>query len=98
MRLIALTHHHHHHRYHHQFFKGREAIRAFLRRKWAKELDYALMKAGNEAWVDIRGHRLSPHLTSTQSHNTYTQELWAYMDNRIAVRFEYEWRDAQGQW
>lgn len=27
-----------------QFFKGREAIKAFLQRKWAKELDYALMK------------------------------------------------------
>lgn len=24
--------------------------------------------------------------------------LWAYSDNRIAVRFEYEWRDASGQW
>lgn len=29
-----------------QFFKGREAIKAFLRRKWEKELDYALMKVG----------------------------------------------------
>lgn len=53
-----------------EFFKGREAIKAFLQRKWAKELDYRLMK-----------------------------ELWAYIDNRISVRFEYEWRDAQtGQW
>jgi hypothetical protein len=42
----------------------------FLRRKWAKELDYRLMK-----------------------------ELWRYTDNRISVRFEYEWRDAEtGQW
>jgi nuclear transport factor 2 (NTF2) superfamily protein len=24
--------------------------------------------------------------------------LWAFMDNRIAVRFEYEWHDAAGQW
>ena len=24
--------------------------------------------------------------------------LWAFMDNRIAVRFEYEWHDAVGQW
>ncbi len=48
-----------------EFFTGREAIKEFLRRKWAKELDYRLMK-----------------------------ELWAYTDNRISVRFEYEWRDA----
>lgn len=24
--------------------------------------------------------------------------LWAYTGNRIAVRFEYEWHDGQGQW
>ena len=24
--------------------------------------------------------------------------LWAFTANRIAVRFEYEWHDAQGQW
>jgi nuclear transport factor 2 (NTF2) superfamily protein len=52
-----------------EFFKGREAIVAFLRRKWAKELDYRLMK-----------------------------ELWCFTDNRISVRFEYEWHDAGGQW
>ncbi len=52
-----------------EFFTGREAIKEFLRRKWAKELDYRLMK-----------------------------ELWAYTDNRISVRFEYEWRDGESQW
>ena len=26
------------------------------------------------------------------------KEVWAYGDNRIAVRFCYEWQDAQGQW
>lgn len=53
-----------------EFFRGRDAIREFLRRKWARELDYHLMK-----------------------------ELWAYTGNRISVRFEYEWRDAEtGQW
>ena len=52
-----------------EFFSGREAIRAFLQRKWAKELDYRLKK-----------------------------ELWAFSDNRISVRFEYECHDAAGQW
>ena len=52
-----------------EFFTGREAIKEFLRRKWAKELEYRLMK-----------------------------ELWAFTDNRISVRFEYEWRDEIGQW
>ena len=52
-----------------EFFSGRAAIREFLARKWAKELDYRLRK-----------------------------ELWAYTDNRISVRFEYEWHDAAGRW
>ncbi len=53
-----------------EFITGRDAIRAFLGRKWEKELDYRLMK-----------------------------ELWAYTGNRISVRFEYEWRDAEtDQW
>ncbi len=52
-----------------EFFTGREAIKEFLTRKWASELDYRLMK-----------------------------ELWAYTDNRISVRFEYEWRDESDQW
>jgi uncharacterized protein len=52
-----------------EFFRGRDEIRAFLRRKWAKELEYRLKK-----------------------------ELWGFRENRIAVRFEYEWHDAAGQW
>ncbi|CAI7732591.1 unnamed protein product [Closterium sp. NIES-54] len=52
-----------------EFFSGREEIKAFLRRKWSKELDYRLMK-----------------------------ELWCFTENRIAVRFEYEWHDTTGQW
>jgi len=26
------------------------------------------------------------------------KELWAYTDNRISVRFEYEWHDKEGNW
>jgi nuclear transport factor 2 (NTF2) superfamily protein len=26
------------------------------------------------------------------------KELWAFTDNRIAVRFAYEWRDGEGSW
>lgn len=52
-----------------EFFSGREAIAAFLQRKWAKELDYRLKK-----------------------------ELWSFTDNRISVRFEYEWHDGADNW
>jgi nuclear transport factor 2 (NTF2) superfamily protein len=52
-----------------EFFEGREEIVAFLKRKWARELDYRLEK-----------------------------NLWCFTGNRIAVRFEYESRDKDGQW
>jgi nuclear transport factor 2 (NTF2) superfamily protein len=52
-----------------EFVVGREAIVAFLTRKWARELDYRLIK-----------------------------ELWAVTDNRIAVRFAYEWHDDSNHW
>ena len=26
------------------------------------------------------------------------KDLWAFADDRIAVRFQYEWHDADGQW
>ena len=52
-----------------EFIHGRAEILAFLQRKWAKELDYKLIK-----------------------------EVWACSDNRIAVRFQYEWHDSEGQW
>jgi nuclear transport factor 2 (NTF2) superfamily protein len=52
-----------------EFFSGRDAIVAFLRRKWIRELDYRLIK-----------------------------EVWAQHDNRIAVRFAYEWHDDAGNW
>ena len=52
-----------------EFLQGRPEIVAFLARKWARELDYRLIK-----------------------------ELWAFTDDRIAVRFAYEWHDDSGQW
>jgi nuclear transport factor 2 (NTF2) superfamily protein len=52
-----------------EFVNGREAIVAFLERKWSHELDYRLIK-----------------------------ELWAFGENRLAVRFAYEWLDNMGRW
>ena len=52
-----------------EFIRGRKAITAFLRKKWATEHDYRLEK-----------------------------HLWSFTDNRISVRFEYEWRNETGQW
>ena len=36
---------------------------------------------------------------STELHYCLMKELWAYTDDRISVRFEYEWQHARtGQW
>jgi nuclear transport factor 2 (NTF2) superfamily protein len=35
---------------------------------------------------------------STELDYALRKQLWAYTDDRIAVRFQYEWRDADGQW
>jgi nuclear transport factor 2 (NTF2) superfamily protein len=53
----------------HEFLTGRAAIIELLRRKWERELDYALRK-----------------------------NLWAFTEDRIAVRFQYESHDRDGQW
>ena len=52
-----------------EIFSGRAAIVEFLRRKWARELDYRLIK-----------------------------ELWGFRENRVAVRFKYEFHDDSGNW
>ena len=52
-----------------EFVTSRAEAQAFLERKWAKELDYRLIK-----------------------------ELWAFTENRIAVRYAYEWHDDSGNW
>jgi hypothetical protein len=35
---------------------------------------------------------------STELDYRLMKELWSFTDNRISVRFEYEWRDATNQW
>jgi nuclear transport factor 2 (NTF2) superfamily protein len=35
---------------------------------------------------------------STEHEYKLKKELWAFTDNRIAVRFEYEWHNDAGQW
>ena len=52
-----------------EFITGRDEIRAFLQRKWERELEYVLRK-----------------------------QLWTFAENRIAVRFQYEWHDVDDRW
>ena len=52
-----------------EFATGRQEVIGLLTRKWAKEIDYRLIK-----------------------------ELWTFGENRIAVRFAYEWHDDTNRW
>ena len=38
------------------------------------------------------------HKWETEKDYRLIKELWAFTDNRIAVRFAYEWHDDAGQW
>lgn len=63
-----------------EFFTGRDAIVAFLRRKWAKELDYRLMK---ELWA-FHDHRISVrfeyewHDAAGQWYRSHGNEHWEF--------------------
>ncbi|MBV9568038.1 MAG: nuclear transport factor 2 family protein [Hyphomicrobiales bacterium] len=63
-----------------EFFEGREAIEAFLRRKWARELDYRLIK---EVFA-FNGNRIAVrfayewHDDSGQWFRSYGNENWEF--------------------
>lgn len=64
-----------------EFFVGREAIVEFLTRKWAKELDYKLMK---ELWA-FTGNRISVRFEyewrdgdTDQWYRTHGNEHWEF--------------------
>jgi nuclear transport factor 2 (NTF2) superfamily protein len=71
-----------------EFFTGREAIKAFLHRKWAKELDYRLMK---ELWC-YQGNRISVrfeyewHNAAGQWYRSHGNEHWEFTDEGLMRR------------
>ena len=71
-----------------EFFHGREAIVAFLKRKWAKELDYRLMK---ELWC-FTGNRISVcfeyewHDAAGQWYRSHGNEHWEFDDSGLMCR------------
>ncbi len=71
-----------------EFFTGREAIKEFLTRKWASELDYRLMK---ELWA-YTGNRISVrfeyewHDESDQWYRTHGNEHWEFDDEGLMRR------------
>ena len=75
-----------------EFLKGRDEIKAFLRRKWAKGLEYRLKKT---LW-GFRDNRIAVsfeyewHDDSGQWYRSYGNELWQFdnhglMERRLAI-------------
>jgi nuclear transport factor 2 (NTF2) superfamily protein len=71
-----------------EFIRGRESIKAFLRRKWAKELAYRLRK---ELW-GFRENRIAVsfeyewHDEKNQWYRSYGTELWEFDENGLMRR------------
>ena len=73
-----------------EFFSGREAIVAFLRRKWARELDYRLIK---EVWA-WSGRRIAVrfayewHDAGGTWYRSHGNEQWEFDDDGLMRRRE----------
>jgi hypothetical protein len=71
-----------------EFFRGRNAIKTFLRRKWAKELDYQLRK---ELWCWTENRiavtfQYEWHNPSGHWFRSYGNELWEFDDEGLMRR------------
>jgi nuclear transport factor 2 (NTF2) superfamily protein len=73
-----------------EFFQGRDAIQAFLERKWAKELDYRLIK---EVWA-FTGDRIAVrfayewHDAAGQWFRSHGNEQWLFDASGLMARRE----------
>ncbi|MGL5873824.1 MAG: DUF1348 family protein [Xenococcaceae cyanobacterium] len=73
-----------------EFLSGREEIKAFLKRKWAKELDYRLKK---KLW-SFTDNRISVcfeyewHDDSGNWYRSYGNEQWEFAENGLMQRRE----------
>ncbi|HEX5327012.1 MAG TPA: nuclear transport factor 2 family protein [Acetobacteraceae bacterium] len=73
-----------------EFITGREAIIAFLRRKWARELDYRLIK---ELWA-VTGNRIAVrfayewHDDSNHWYRSHGNEQWEFGEDGLMHRRE----------
>jgi len=73
-----------------EFVEGRDAVIAFLTRKWERELDYALRK---ELWAftDNRiavHYQYESHDASGQWWRSYGNELWEFAEDGLMRRRE----------
>jgi nuclear transport factor 2 (NTF2) superfamily protein len=70
------------------FFQGREAIKAFLHRKWIKEQDYRLKKelwAFTESRLGVR-FEYEFHDRYGQWFRAYGNEMWEFAENGLMCK------------
>jgi nuclear transport factor 2 (NTF2) superfamily protein len=58
--------------------------------QWRNRADFITGRAAIESFLTRKWHRELDY--------RLIKELWAFNDNRIAVRFAYEWHDDSGTW
>lgn len=58
--------------------------------RWRNRVDFAVNRAEAQAFLTRKWNK--------ELEYRLIKELWAFTDNRIAVRYAYEWRDDSGNW
>jgi uncharacterized protein len=69
---------------------ARVALAYSLDSRWRNRAEFLQGRAEIEAFLTRKWRR--------ELEYRLIKELWTYRDNRIAVRFAYEWRDDAGAW
>ena len=69
---------------------GRVALAYTLDSRWRNRAEFLVGRAAIEDFLTRKWQREHDY--------RLIKELWAFTENRIAVRFAYEWHDDAGQW
>lgn len=69
---------------------GRVALAYTPDSRWRNRAEFVLGRAAIEQFLARKWSREIDY--------RLIKEVWAFQQNRIAVRFAYEWHDADGQW
>jgi nuclear transport factor 2 (NTF2) superfamily protein len=69
---------------------ARVALAYSVDSRWRNRAEFITGRAEIEAFLVRKWHRELDY--------RLIKEVWAHRDNRIAVRFAYEWRDDSGHW
>jgi hypothetical protein len=72
-----------------KFFKGREAIKEFLKQKWSREKEYRLMKelwSYTENHISVRFEYEWKHAETGQWYRTHGNEQWEFNDDGLMAK------------